>query len=94
MVGSIRQGAALLAAMVIIFGVWVGFTSYAEHQPNPAVAAAGFTRPPGNIEGKEVALRRHHTALFGVASTSTSTGSVDGANDSFTPIGGMGCSPA
>ena len=41
MVGSIRHGAALLAAMVIIFGVWVGYTSYAEHQQNPAVAAAG-----------------------------------------------------
>src|SRR5665213_1929760 len=41
MVGSIRHGAALLAAMVLIFGVWVGFTSYAEHQNNPAVVAAG-----------------------------------------------------
>src|ERR1700730_18134342 len=35
MVGSIRHGAALLAAMVIIFGVWVGYTANAEHQANP-----------------------------------------------------------
>ena len=42
MVGSIRHGAALLAAMVLIFGTWVGFTSYAEHQRNPAV------RPPAS----------------------------------------------
>ena len=60
MVGSIRHGAALLAAMVIIFGVWVGYTSYAEHQQNPAVAAAGVHSTVGNTEGKEVALRRHH----------------------------------
>src|SRR5271165_4586930 len=37
MVKSIRHGVALLAVMVIIFGVWVGFTSYAEHGQNPAV---------------------------------------------------------
>src|SRR5271170_3257297 len=41
MVGSVRHGVALLFAMVIIFGTWVGFTSFAEHQGNPAVAAAG-----------------------------------------------------
>jgi potassium-transporting ATPase potassium-binding subunit len=91
MVGSIRHGAALLAAMVIIFGVWVGFTSYAEHQPNPAVAAAGIhSTGGGNTEGKEVRFGDTTTALFGVASTNTSTGSANASYDSFTPIGGMG----
>jgi K+-transporting ATPase ATPase A chain len=90
MVGSVRHGAALLAAMVIIFGVWVGFTSYAEHQQNPAVAAAGIHSTVGNTVGKEVRFGDTSTALFGVASTSTSTGSADGSYDSFTPIGGMG----
>jgi potassium-transporting ATPase potassium-binding subunit len=91
MVGSIRHGAALLAAMVIIFGVWVGYTSYAEHQTNPAVAAAGIhSTGGGNTEGKEVRFGDTTTALFGVASTNTSTGSADASYDSFTPIGGMG----
>jgi len=90
MVGSIRHGAALLAAMVLIFGIWVGFTSYAEHQPNPAVAAAGIHSTTGNTEGKEVRFGDTSTALFGVSSTSTSTGSADGSYDSFTPVGGMG----
>jgi K+-transporting ATPase ATPase A chain len=90
MVGSIRHGAALLAAMVIIFGVWVGFTSYAEHQANPAVAAAGIHQPAGNTEGKEVRFGPTTSALFGVASTNTSTGSADASYDSFTPIGGFG----
>src|SRR6202050_5441594 len=40
MVGSVRHGVALLGAMVIIFGAWVGFTSYGEHTGNPAVVAA------------------------------------------------------
>jgi K+-transporting ATPase ATPase A chain len=90
MVGSIRHGAALLAAMVIIFGCWVGFTSFAEHQGNPAIAAAGVHQTTGNTEGKEVRFGDTSTALFGVASTNTSTGSADASYDSFTPIGGFG----
>ncbi len=90
MVGSIRHGATLLAAMVLLFGIWVGFTSNAEHQNNPAVAAAGVHSTVGNMEGKEVRFGDTTTALFGVSSTMTSTGSADGAYDSFTPVGGLG----
>jgi K+-transporting ATPase ATPase A chain len=90
MVGSIRHGVALLSVMVLLFGVWVGFTSFAEHQNNPAVAAAGIHSTVGNTEGKEVRFGDTSTALFGAASTGTSTGSADAAYDSFTPIGGMG----
>ncbi len=89
MVGSIRHGAALLAAMVIIFGVWVGGASYYEHQNNPAVAAAGVTSTVGNTEGHEVRFGDTSTAVFGVASTNTSTGSADASYDSFTPMGGF-----
>ena len=90
MVGSIRHGAALLAAMVLIFGVWVSYTTIAEHQQNPAVAAAGVHSNVGNTEGKEARFGDTTTALFGVSSTSTSTGSADGSYDQFTPIGGLG----
>jgi K+-transporting ATPase ATPase A chain len=90
MVGSIRQGVAVLMAMVIIFGAWVGFASYAESQPNPAVSAAHVVKQPeGNMVGKEVRFGALPTTLYNVASTQTSTGSVSGANDSFTPIGGF-----
>ena len=89
MVGSIRHGAALLAAMVIIFGVWVGGASYYEHQNNPAAAAAGVTSTVGNTVGHEVRFGDTSTAVFGVASTSTSTGSADANYDSFTPMGGF-----
>ena len=91
MVGNRRQGAALLAAMAIIFGTWVGFSSYAEHQPNPAVAAANVVpQHQGNMVGKEVRFGPMQTTLYNVSSTQTSTGSVAGANDSFTPMGGFG----
>ena len=90
MVKSIRHGAALLAAMVIIFGVWVGFTSYAEHGQNPAVVAAEVHSTVGNTEGKEVRFGDTSSALFNVSMTQTSDGAVDSATDSYTPIGGMG----
>ena len=90
MVGSVRHGVALLATIVILFGAWTAFTTAAEHQNNPAVAAAGVHSTVGNTEGKEVRFGDTTSALFGVASTSTSTGSADASYDSFTPIGGMG----
>ena len=89
MVGSVRHGAALLGAMVIIFAVWVGGATYAEHGQNPAVAAAGVHSTVGNTEGKEVRFGDTSTAVFGVASTNTSTGSADASYDSFTPMGGF-----
>ncbi len=90
MVKSVRHGAALLAAMVIIFGAWVSFTAYAEHQNTPAVAAAGVHSSVGNTEGKEVRFGIPTSALFNVSMTQTSDGAVDSATDSYTPIGGFG----
>jgi K+-transporting ATPase ATPase A chain len=90
MVGSIKHGFALLAVVIILFGVWVGYTANAEHGQNPAIAAAGIHSTVGNTEGKEVRFGDTSTALFAIASTQTSTGSADASYDSFTPIGGMG----
>jgi K+-transporting ATPase ATPase A chain len=90
MVGHVKHGVALLAVMVILFGSWVAFTANAEHGNNPAVVAAGVHSTVGNTEGKEVRFGDTSTALFGVASTNTSTGSADASYDSFTPVGGLG----
>jgi K+-transporting ATPase ATPase A chain len=89
MVGSVRHGVALLAAMVVIFGVWMGGAAYAEHGQNPAIARAGVHSTVGNTVGKESRFGDTSSAVFGVASTSTSTGSADSAYDSFTPMGGF-----
>jgi K+-transporting ATPase ATPase A chain len=90
MVGSIRQGAAIVAVMAIIFGAWLAIGSVAEHQSNPAIAAAGVVHQPGgNMEGKEVRFGDTSSALYNVTSTQTSTGSVDSAMDSYTPMGGF-----
>ena len=90
MVGSIRHGAALLGAMVLIYGSWVGFTSFYEHQPNPAVQAAGVAQPAGNMVGKNVVFGDTTSALFNVSMTQTSDGAIDSASDSYNPMGGFG----
>ncbi len=91
MVGNIRQGVAVLAAMIVLFGAWTALTVYAESQPNPAVSAAhAVAQHQGNMEGKEARFGPQQTALYNAASTETSTGSVAGANDSFNPLGGLG----
>lgn len=90
MVGSVRQGIAILTAMTIIFGCWLTIGAVAEHQANPAVTAAGLThQTSGNMVGKEVRFGDTSSVLYNIASTQTSTGSVDSANDSYNPMGGF-----
>jgi K+-transporting ATPase ATPase A chain len=100
MVGSVRQGVAILGVMAVLFGGWLGMASVAEHQMSPAVAAAGVSPSTasngsagvgniGNMEGKEVRFGDTSSALYAIASTQTSTGSVNSAEDSYTPIGGF-----
>jgi K+-transporting ATPase ATPase A chain len=90
MVFSIRQGVAILAVMTVLFGGWLTMAAVAEHQGSPAAAAAGVVRQPdGNMEGKETRFGIPSSSLYNVTSTQTSTGSVDSAADSYTPIGGF-----
>jgi K+-transporting ATPase ATPase A chain len=90
MVGSVRQGVAILGVMAVLFGSWLAIAAVAEHQANPAVAAAGLVhQPTGNMEGKEVRFGDTSSALYATASTQTSTGSVNSAEDSYTPMGGF-----
>ncbi|GII31933.1 potassium-transporting ATPase subunit KdpA [Planotetraspora mira] len=89
MVFSIRQGVAILAVMTVLFGGWLTMTAVAEQQGNPALAATGVSQPLGNMEGKETRFGALSSSLYNVTSTQTSTGSVDSAADSYTPIGGM-----
>jgi len=95
MVGSIKQGLAIGAAMFILLGTFTFISMYAEQQGNPALTAVGVnqantsSQAGGNMEGKEVRFGPNYSAMFEVTTTGTSTGSVDSSHDSFTPIGGM-----
>jgi len=95
MVGDTRQGWAILAAMVILFGALVGIATYNEQLGNPRIAALGVDQtasalqPGGNMEGKESRFGIGASALFATATTGTSCGAVNSMHDSFTPLGGL-----
>ncbi|WP_438291056.1 potassium-transporting ATPase subunit KdpA [Streptomyces sp. HUAS TT7] len=84
MVGSVKQGYAILATMVTI---WVGFTAlmmWTEfHHGGPAFNIAG-----GAMEGKENRFGVGGSSIFAVATTLTSTGAVDAFHSSLTGFGG------
>lgn len=94
MVGDLRQGWAIFAAMALMFVVGVIAATYFEQQGNPLLAAQGVdqaasaTQPGGNMEGKEARFGIAATALFAAITTAASCGAVNGMHDSFTPLGG------
>ncbi|UQX04134.1 potassium-transporting ATPase subunit KdpA [Streptomyces sp. RerS4] len=84
MVGSIRQGYAILATMATIWVVFVGLMMWTEFAGNgPALEAAG-----GAMEGKETRFGIGASAIFSVSTTLTSTGAVNSFHSSFTGLGG------
>ncbi len=87
-VGDLRQGWALLAAMMLVFVVAVVAATVAEQQANPALVALGVDPAGGNMEGKEVRLGIDASALFAVITTAASCGAVNAMHDSFMPLGG------
>ncbi|SDK51945.1 potassium-transporting ATPase subunit KdpA [Streptomyces indicus] len=84
MVGSLKQGYAILGTMA---GIWLLFTGlmlwteFAGH--GPAFELAG-----GAMEGKETRFGIAGSALFSVATTLTSTGAVNSFHSSNTGFGG------
>jgi len=89
MVGDIRQGVAILAAMTLIFLVMVAITVWAEGHANPLLTALGMDGSGGNLEGKEVRFGSLQSALFAVITTAASCGAVNAMHDSFMPLGGL-----
>ncbi|MFJ3905783.1 potassium-transporting ATPase subunit KdpA [Streptomyces sp. NPDC090025] len=84
MVGSLKQGYAILATMVTI---WLAFTAlmmWTEFAgKGPAFELAG-----GAMEGKETRFGIGASAIFSVATTLTSTGAVNSFHSSNTAFGG------
>ena len=94
-VGDTRQGWAVLAAMTVIFvGATIGAITFEQHG-NPLLTklgadpAASTMQSGGNMEGKETRYGIGASALWAVATTAASNGSVNSMHDSYTPLGGM-----
>ena len=95
MVGSSRNGMALLAAMTAIFVACLALCYMPEQAGNPAFTAMGIEQNAsaessgGNMEGKEVRFGVANSALWAVATTAASNGSVNSMHDSFIPLAGL-----
>ncbi|MCR5868573.1 MULTISPECIES: potassium-transporting ATPase subunit KdpA [Aquincola] len=94
MVGDLRQGWAVLAAMTLLLVLAVVATTAFEQQGNPVLAglgvddAASTTQAGGNMEGKELRFGIQASTLFAAITTAASCGAVNAMHDSFTPLGG------
>ncbi|AXK36712.1 potassium-transporting ATPase subunit KdpA [Streptomyces armeniacus] len=84
LVGSARQGYAIVAAMGVIWFAGVVAVTVTEYaHPGTAAQLAG-----GAMEGKEQRFGEGGSSLFAVSTTMTSTGSVNSFHDSFSGLSG------
>jgi len=89
MVGDMRQGWAVLAAMTLLFVVMAVAAMSFEHQGNPLLANLGADMSAGNMEGKETRFGIADSGLFATITTLASCGAVNAMHDSFMPMGGF-----
>ncbi len=78
----------IFGVMTFLFVIFCSINIYYELKGNPAIDKLGVAQATGSMEGKEVRFGAAATALWSVATTSTSNGSVNGMHDSLTPISG------
>lgn len=84
MVGNVKQGYAIVAAMATIWFVGVVLVTWTEFaHPGTASQLAG-----GAMEGKEQRFGEGASSLFAVSTTMTSTGSVNSFHDSYSGLSG------
>ena len=90
-----RQSRVLAAVMAGLLVVFTAIPIFAESAGNPRLTALGVDQSPsgmqagGNLEGKELRIGAAGCGLFAGPTTGTSTGAVNCAHDSLTPLGGM-----
>jgi len=95
MIGDLRQGWALLAAMTIVLVTLTTLCVRSEQHGNPRFASIGVDQqasdmqPGGNMEGKEARFGIVNSALWAAETTAASNGSVNSMHDSYTPMGGL-----
>jgi len=83
-----RQGAAIFAAMMILYLAGLGFFASVEMQGNPLLQKVGVA-DGWNMEGKEVRSGIVNSVLFAHSTTATSCGAVNSMHDSMIPLSGV-----
>ena len=93
MVHHLRQGWLLYCVMLFLFTCGLFAMHLSEQHVNPLIHGVDSASSPlqsgGNLEGKEVRFGIGGSVLGGVVTSNTATGSANGADDSFTSLGGL-----
>ena len=95
MVRDQKQGWVLFGVMIVLWGASAALAMGMETGGNPELTRQGAnqeltaSQPGGNFEGKETRFGSAGCGLFAASTTGTSTGAVNCAHDSMTPLGGM-----
>ncbi|HMS63681.1 MAG TPA: potassium-transporting ATPase subunit KdpA [Ignavibacteria bacterium] len=79
----------ILCVMAVGFLALVIPSIYFEMNGNPEIENMGIMQPLGSMEGKEIRFGSASSAMWGIATTCTSNGSVNSMHDSSTPLTGM-----
>ncbi|MHB1287189.1 MAG: potassium-transporting ATPase subunit KdpA [Leptospirales bacterium] len=92
MIGRPRQGQVFFIAIFTLYLSGFALIEYSEKMPNPLLAhasveqQAGPLSDGGNSEGKETRFGITQTSLFSNTTIAATTGAVDGAMDSMSPL--------
>jgi potassium-transporting ATPase potassium-binding subunit len=95
MIGNRRQGWVLYGVMGVLTVLFLLLCVVPEQRGTPVLTRAGIEtratvdQPGGNMEGKEVRFGVAASSLFADITTGFTTGAVNSAHDSYTPLPGI-----
>lgn len=84
-----KLGISIYCVMVVAYLFCAVLSIDQELKGNPYIDNIGIEQNSGNMEGKEIRFGTAATALWGITTTATSNGSVNGMHASFMPLSGM-----
>jgi potassium-transporting ATPase potassium-binding subunit len=95
MIGNRRQAWVLYGVLGTLLVLFLLLCVVPEQHGTPILANAGIDthaslgQPGGNMEGKEVRFGISASGLFAAITTAFTTGAVNSAHDSYTPLAGI-----
>jgi K+-transporting ATPase ATPase A chain len=95
MIGRVRQGWALYAAMLVLLAAGIGNAYYQEARATPALTAAGVTAETtvgstgGNLQDSEQRFGIASSTLWATVTTAASNGSVNSAHEAYSGLGAL-----
>jgi K+-transporting ATPase ATPase A chain len=95
MIGNRRQAWVLYGVLGTLLVLFLLLCVVPEQYGTPMLANAGIdthaslNQPGGNMEGKEVRFGISASGLFAAITTAFTTGAVNSAHDSYTPLAGI-----